>query len=80
MTPKQGMAVPEGFRLPWNTTRTMADVWDEESAAARSEHARKAGLGRARQRRRQYVEDYQKRMNLTSAGKVAFAGYDRSEA
>ena len=24
-----GTGVPEGFRLPWNTTVTMADVWAE---------------------------------------------------
>jgi hypothetical protein len=23
----EGQSVPEGFKLPWNTTRTMADVW-----------------------------------------------------
>jgi len=27
MTPKQGMAVPEGFRLPHNTSWSMADAW-----------------------------------------------------
>lgn len=32
MTPKQGMAVPEGFRLPWNTTRTMAQAWTPKNA------------------------------------------------
>lgn len=65
--------------LPWNTTRTMADVWAEDKAIARSEHARKAGLGRAQQKRQQFVEEYQKRMNLTPRGKIPFAGYDRSE-
>ena len=25
-----GSAVAEGFTLPWNTTRTMADVWAED--------------------------------------------------
>lgn len=24
----EGQSVPEGFRLPWNMTRTMADVWE----------------------------------------------------
>ena len=37
-----GSAVPEGFSLPWNTTRTMADVWaeDEEYEQARSSGSR----------------------------------------
>jgi len=75
----EGTSVPAGFSLPWNTTRTMADVWADDKATARSEHARKAGLGRAQQKRQQFVEDYQKRMNLTPRGKIPFAGYDASE-
>lgn len=37
-----GSAVPEGFMLPHNTTRTMADVWanDEEYEQARSSGSR----------------------------------------
>lgn len=27
-----GTAVPDGFTLPWNTTRSMADVWSEWEA------------------------------------------------
>lgn len=43
MTPKDtGTAVPEGFRLPWNTTRTMAQVWTPDN---RKTHVKK-GLGR----------------------------------
>jgi hypothetical protein len=26
----EGRAVPADFTLPWNTTRTMADVWAED--------------------------------------------------
>lgn len=26
----EGVAVPSDFRLPWNTTRSMADVWADE--------------------------------------------------
>ncbi len=38
----EGRAVPEGFTLPWNTTRTMADVWveDHEYEQARSSGSR----------------------------------------
>jgi signal transduction protein with GAF and PtsI domain len=28
----EGLAVPAGFTLPWNTTRSMADVWAEDTA------------------------------------------------
>lgn len=55
MTPKEGMAVPEGFRLPWNTTRTMADVWAEDPAY---EVARVTGAmgGAATKKRRTKME------------------------
>ena len=36
-----GSAVPEGFVLPWNTTRTMADVWAAEWAARREDRPAK---------------------------------------
>jgi hypothetical protein len=31
-----GQAVGEGFRLPWNVTRSLADVWAEEQQRLRS--------------------------------------------
>ena len=80
-TPKPvGSAVAEGFRLPHNTTRTMADVWAEDRHAALSAAGRRGAEARAIKASKQFVEDYHKRRNLTSAGKIAFAGYDRSEA
>ena len=43
----QGRAVPASFQLPWNTTRSMADVW-ADWAARRDEVALKppAKMGR----------------------------------
>lgn len=79
MTPKDtGTAVPEGFSLPWNTTRTLADAWAETRAKLSAAGKRGAEV-RAAKARKQFVEDYQERRKLTKAGKVAFAGYDRSE-
>ena len=37
----QGRAVPASFQLPWNTTRSMADVWALDSAAKRAERSEK---------------------------------------
>lgn len=86
MTPKpigsavgEGTSVPADFSLPWNTTRTMADVFAEVTHAKLSAAGRRGAEVRAAKARRQFVEDYHKRRNLTSAGKIAFAGYDRSE-
>lgn len=42
VTPKDtATAVPAEFRLPWNTTRTMADVWAAEWAARREDQPAK---------------------------------------
>lgn len=65
-----GSAVPEGFRLPHNTTRTMADVW-------RDEHRR--------ERYRNLLMVHRAATNapqvkITPAGKIAYAGYEGSEA
>lgn len=35
----KGTAVASDFRLPWNTTRSMADVWAEEFAARQRRRA-----------------------------------------
>lgn len=97
-TPKDiATAVPADFRLPWNTTRTLADVWGTNPAPepvedappckaskrqplSRSEAAKRGGDALAAKRRKQFVEDYQKRKRLTKAGKIPFAGYDPEEA
>lgn len=65
----RGEAVPEGFTLPHNTTRTMADVWADEGEADR-EAARAAYA--ARSRRGVEVK--------AAKAKLRFAGYDPTEA
>lgn len=72
-----GTGVPAGFKLPWNTTRTMADVW------APSFEAHKRGIAeRTAKQRRKFVADYQRRqaerppVTIAASGKIAYAGYD----
>lgn len=55
-----GSAVPEGFTLPWNTTRTMADVW------SRSE--------RAKLERQELRRQADAAAKWQSVGKIAYAG------
>lgn len=55
------------FRLPWNTTRTLADVWAVEDAEQRMRD-------RAFVRRSTY-----RPTNVTHRGKIRFAGYDKTE-
>jgi len=71
-----GTSVPEGFRMPWNTTRSMADVW-----APSIEAHKLAIMERTAARRRKFVEDYQRRQAerapvIAASGKIAYAGYD----
>lgn len=65
--PKEGRAVPAGFTMPWNVTRTMAEVWADEAVAQRK---RDRAIVRA--------NTYRPTL-LTSKGKIAFAGFDKSE-
>ena len=74
-----GTSVPADFSLPWNTTRTMADVFADETHAKLSAAGKRGAEVRAAKARKQFVEDYQKRMGLTPRGKIPFAGYDASE-
>lgn len=80
---RKALAVPEGFQLPWNTTRTMADVWAAK-ASETAEQRRLDAKAREAARQRQYLADYQRRQNnagpVMVAGKVAYAGYDGDEA
>ena len=75
-----GSAVAEGFTLPWNTTRSLADVAADELKRKLSEAGRRGAEARAAKSRKQFVEDYHKRKKLTKGGKIAFAGYDGTEA
>ena len=76
----EGTGVPADFVLPWNTTRTMADVAADELKRKLSDAGKRGAEARAAKARKQFVEDYHKRKKLTKGGKIAFAGYDRSEA
>ena len=76
----EGTGVPADFALPWNKTRTMADIDADDRKRVLSEAGKRGADIRNRQRRQQFVNDYQKRANLTKGGKIAFAGYDASEA
>lgn len=51
----EGLAVPADFTLPWNTTRTMADVWAEDVAyeVARVTGAMGGAATKAKRQRRQ---------------------------
>jgi len=61
--------LPQGMKgcLPWNTTRTLADVWAEQDAEQRKRD-------RALVRKNTYRPTH-----LTKKGKIAFAGYDKRE-
>ena len=63
----RGEAVPEGFTLPHNTRRTMADVWADEASDQRKRD-------RALVRKSTYRPSH-----VTPRGKIAFAGYDETE-
>lgn len=49
-----GSAVAEGFTIPWNTTRTMADVWAEDPSyeVARITGAMGAAAAKAKRQQR----------------------------
>ncbi len=69
-TPKDiATAVPADFVLPWNTTRTMADVWADEHRRERYRNLLMVHRAAANA----------PQVKITPAGKIAFAGYDRSE-
>jgi hypothetical protein len=71
-----GQAVGEGFVFPWNVTRSLADVWaDERREAARIRASRMNKLNR--ERFEKSLED--RRVYVSSNGKLAFAGYDSAE-
>lgn len=57
----------------------MADVWADETRAKLSQAGKRGAEVRAAKARKQFVEDYHKRMSLAPRGKVPFAGYDASE-
>lgn len=70
-------AVPEGFTLPWNTTRTMAEVWADEKLgwqarrkAERAELRRQADAAAALSRRLAQPQ-------ITPSGKIPYAGRGR---
>lgn len=69
-------AVPGGFTLPWNTTRTMADVWAAEKLEA--QRVRSQRMNRAKRERSEAALAARK-VYVTPAGKSAFAGYDPLE-
>lgn len=71
-----GTAVPGDFRLPWNTTRSMADVWADERREAQRIRAQR--LHRVN-RERHSANLEARQVYVTSAGKAAFAGYDKLE-
>lgn len=64
-----GTSVPDGFTLPWNTTRTLGDVW------------RNADRDQRRRDRELVTElaDGAPQVPVTPSGKIAFAGYDKTE-
>lgn len=64
----EGRAVPSDFRLPWNTTRSMADVWGQPKVR---------GSSRSKE---PVVRTYSAPPPVTPRGKIAFAGYDKSES
>lgn len=65
-----GRAVREGFALPWNTTRSLADVWADEVLAAR--------IKRRQDKERSYVREEAR--DVANAGnRVRYAGHDRME-
>ena len=70
------IAVPADFVLPWNTARTMADVWADERETERAKLAKAAETAR----QLAYVAEYQSRnrnaATVTPTGRVAYAGYD----
>lgn len=70
-------AVPEGFTLPWNTTRTMADVWAPQAAEVRSRAGRQSGV--ARRRLRDEALAATPPPAFAASGKRPFAGYDQSD-
>jgi hypothetical protein len=53
-----GSAVAEGFTLPWNTTRTMADVWAEDPSyeVARITGAMGGAASKAKRQQRKEAE------------------------
>ena len=51
-----GRAVGPDFRLPWNTTRTMADVWTDDREAMSADRSAKAKRSWPARRARQKIE------------------------
>lgn len=43
---RKALAVPSDFSLPWNTTRTMADVWAKKISRLARKKAERAELRR----------------------------------
>ena len=70
---KRPLAVPEGFTLPWNTTRTMADVFAE-----RSERQAKAARETVAKAREIFVREREGKC-LTIDGRARYAGFDIEE-
>lgn len=63
---RTGTGVPDDFRLPWNTTVSMADVWAENIAA---------------QRKAWREQKYRKRARRASHDvRIRYAGFDGAEA
>jgi hypothetical protein len=66
-----GQAVGEGFRLPWNTTRTLADVWADEVVEQRI-------------KRRQWREQSYRKVARAEARshdtRQRYAGWERGDA
>ena len=58
-----GTGVPEGFTLPWNTTRSLAEVWADDFAAEE---------GKRRERRRE-IQRRHRAKNAEIRGQVAKA-------
>ena len=71
-----GTSVSSDFRLPWNTTRSMADAWADERREA---NRIKAYRMHAANRERSDKALEARRIYLTTSGKAAFAGYDGTE-
>jgi hypothetical protein len=72
-----GTGAPEGFALPWNTTRTMGDVWADERREAQRIRAQRMNRVR-RERSEAALAD--RKVYIAASGKRAFAGYDENEA
>lgn len=66
-----GAGVPEGFTLPWNTTRTLADCWGlvakKYDGVTRNDGTPKRQAGG------------RPKLERPAPGKAKFAGHDKSE-